>query len=82
MEAKAEFFTVRIEPCPEGGFIASFPALPGCYTQAETIEVVVYMAREALNLHLQSLVARDLPVPREVRLEQPTHFDLPLRVWS
>jgi len=31
------------------------PALPGCYTQGETREEALEMAREAIELHLESL---------------------------
>ena len=40
---KGGTYTVKIEPCEEGGFWAYFPALPGCHTQGETIEEVLAM---------------------------------------
>lgn len=31
-------YTVKVHPAEEGGFWAEVPALPGCFTQGETIE--------------------------------------------
>ncbi len=49
--------TYRIVLIPEddGGFSVSVPALPGCYTQGETREEAIEMAREAIELHLEAL---------------------------
>ena len=49
--------TYRILLIPEevGGFSVSVPALPGCFTQGETIEEAVEMAREAISLYAESM---------------------------
>jgi predicted RNase H-like HicB family nuclease len=31
-------YSVFYEQAPEGGYVASAPALPGCHTQGETLE--------------------------------------------
>jgi predicted RNase H-like HicB family nuclease len=31
-------FSVIYEEAPEGGYVVSVPALPGCHSQGETIE--------------------------------------------
>jgi len=41
------------------------PALPGCVTQGASREQAVAMAREAIQLYIESLVADGLPVPEE-----------------
>jgi predicted RNase H-like HicB family nuclease len=41
------------------------PALPGCFTQGETIEECLERAREAITGHLQSLVDLHQPIPEE-----------------
>ena len=45
--------TALIHPEPEaGGFSAKIPALPGCYTQGETLEEVQANLREAAEAWL------------------------------
>jgi len=41
-----------IHPAEEGGFWAEVPALPGCLTQAETLDELKTNLREAINLWL------------------------------
>ena len=53
MEART--YNVIIEPCEEGGYWAHVPTLPGCFTQGETLEEVVTMAREAIQGFVQEL---------------------------
>lgn len=36
-------YAVVIHEDPEGGFWAEVPALPGCYSQAESVEVLMTM---------------------------------------
>ena len=58
-------YTVIFEPAEEGGYLVRVPALPGCYTQGETLEEAKEMAKEAIALHLETLRANDLPIPAE-----------------
>ena len=46
-------YTAIFEP-EDGGFVVSFPDLPGCVTEGESIEDAAYMARDALCLWLYS----------------------------
>jgi len=39
----------------DGGFSVSVPELPGCFTQGETIEEAIAMAKEAISLYVDSL---------------------------
>ena len=48
-------YRVLLTPEAEGGFSVSVPALPGCFTQGETIEEAMEMAKEAINLYVESL---------------------------
>jgi len=41
-----------IHPAAEGGFWAEVPALPGCLTQAETLDELKANLREAIELWL------------------------------
>jgi predicted RNase H-like HicB family nuclease len=49
-----EFDTVILED-ETGGYIAFIPALPGCHTQADTLEELIKNVREAIELHLETL---------------------------
>ena len=68
-------YTVIFEPAEEGGYIVRVPALPGCYTQGETLEEAKEMAREAIALHIETLKANNLPVPNEDDLDSMTLAD-------
>jgi antitoxin HicB len=48
---------------PEGGFTVNVPALPGCVTFGENIEHALEMAREAIELYVETLQAEGDPVP-------------------
>jgi predicted RNase H-like HicB family nuclease len=48
-------YAVVIHEDPEGGFWAEVPALPGCYTQGESIAELMDNAREAISGVLEVL---------------------------
>ncbi|MFN8410377.1 MAG: type II toxin-antitoxin system HicB family antitoxin [Flavobacteriales bacterium] len=48
---------------PEGGFTVNVPALPGCVTFGENIEHAMEMAKEAIQLYVETLQADGEPVP-------------------
>jgi antitoxin HicB len=58
-------YSVFYEHAPEGGFVVSVPALPGCHTQGETLEEAERNVKEAIGLYLESLVAHGEPIPEE-----------------
>jgi predicted RNase H-like HicB family nuclease len=43
-----ERYAAVIHEDPEGGFWAEVPALPGCYSQGETIDELMENVREAI----------------------------------
>lgn len=47
-------FKVFIEQDEDGGYVASVPELPGCYTQGKTIDQVRTRIREAIELVLET----------------------------
>jgi predicted RNase H-like HicB family nuclease len=47
-------FTVLIERDEDGYYVATVPSLPGCHTQAKTLDTLVKRTREAIALCLQS----------------------------
>ncbi len=53
----------------DGGYLAYFPALPGCNTWGQTYEKAVRNAREALTLYLETLADNGDPIPEETTRE-------------
>lgn len=52
-------FNVILERDSEGYYVASVPELPGCHTQARSLDKLMIRIREAISLCLE--VERDLP---------------------
>jgi len=48
-------FAVVIHADPEGGFWGEVPALPGCYSQGETVDELTQNIREAISGVLEVL---------------------------
>lgn len=48
-------YAAIFDPCEEGGYCITFPDLPGIVTEGDTIEESLYMAKEALELHLYGM---------------------------
>ena len=58
-------YTIILDPDPEGGYTVTVPVLPGCVTQGETLEEAIVMAKDAVQLYIESLIADGEPVPEE-----------------
>ena len=50
---------------PEGGYTVTVPSLPGCVTYGETVDHAIAMAREAIELYVDSLRAHGEEVPTD-----------------
>lgn len=50
---------------PEGGYTALVPSLPGCVTFGGDIDEAIKMAREAIELYIESLSAHGEEIPTE-----------------
>lgn len=46
-------FDVVIEKDEEGYYVASVPTLPGCHTQARSLDELIERMREAIALYLE-----------------------------
>ncbi len=63
---KTRRYTILLYPDEaEGGYTVLVPALPGVVTQGETIEEALAMAKEAIELHIEGMIADGEPVPEE-----------------
>jgi antitoxin HicB len=59
-------YSILLEPDPsEGGYTVTVPALPGVVMQGESIEQAIAMAKEAIQCHIEGLLADGEPVPEE-----------------
>ncbi len=63
-------FTVIFERQPEGEYLVSVPALPGCYTEGRTLEEAHEMAADAIRAYCVSLRKHGEPIPVEFAEEQ------------
>ena len=52
-KARVKEFNVVIERDAEGYYVASVPALPGCHTQAKSLDKLMERIREAIELCLE-----------------------------
>ena len=48
-------YSVVVHEAEEGGFWVEVPALPGCYSQGETVDEALGNVREAIALYLDVL---------------------------
>ncbi len=56
-------FRILLRKEPEGGYTVTVPSLPGCVTYGETIEESIKMAKEAIELYIESLKAHGEDIP-------------------
>ena len=60
-------YTVVLTPeVEDGGYSVSVPALPGCFSQGESVEEALAHIREAIGLHLWSLQQEGSSIPSDV----------------
>jgi|LSQX01.2.fsa_nt_gb predicted RNase H-like HicB family nuclease len=59
-------YTIVLFREPEGGYTVTVPALQGCVTYGENLAKALDMAREAVELYLESLHDDSLPSPPDM----------------
>jgi predicted RNase H-like HicB family nuclease len=62
-------YTVILEQEPDGGYVATVPALPGCVSQGDTRDEAMKNIREATDLYIEDCIAAGDPVPTEAGRE-------------
>ena len=62
-------YTVVLEQEPDGGCVASVPALPGCVSQGDTRQDALNNIREAVALYIEDCRDAGDPVPTEAGKE-------------
>ena len=78
MEKKALTYTLEIER-HDDGYLAYFPALPGCHTWGKTYEAAVKYAEEALTGYLETLAKHGDPIPVETNVAAPVSLGITVR---
>ena len=58
-------YRILLRKEPEGGYTVIVPTLPGCVTFGSTIDEAIAMAKEAIELFLESLKAHGEEIPTE-----------------
>ena len=71
-------FPAVFEPGEKKGYTVTFPDLPGCITEGETIEEALHMAKEALELHLYGLEEDGDSIPPPT---PPEKLNIPQRAF-
>jgi predicted RNase H-like HicB family nuclease len=79
MERRQVTYSLRIEE-RDGGFLACFPALPGCITWGDTYEKTIRNAREALAVYLESLDDLGKPLPNADDPDEAVSLGVTVRV--
>lgn len=75
MKALDEYLTLPyrmevVEDHDEGGFVVSYPDLPGCITCGETVEKAVENALDAKKAWLEAAIEDGIEVPKPDGLEE------------
>lgn len=62
---KSLSYKILLRKEPEGGYTVIVPSLPGCVTYGETVEEAIEMAKEAIELYIESLREHGEEIPTE-----------------
>ena len=63
-------YRILIEKDENGIYIASCPALQGCYSQGDTVDEALQNIKDAIQLHIEARQALGEPVPIEILIEE------------
>lgn len=63
-------FTVIVERDEDGVYIASCPALQGCYSQGDTYEEALENIKDAIRLHIEARQSLGEPIPIEIAIDR------------
>lgn len=58
-------YRILLRKEPEGGYTVIVLSLPGCITYGDTIEESIKMAKEAIELYIESLKEHGEEIPTE-----------------
>ena len=77
------YFPIAIHKDPDSDYGVTVPDLPGCFSAGSTIDEAMLMAREAIELYLDTLVenGRDIPTPSDIETLRNTP-DFADAIWA
>lgn len=66
------YFPIAIHKDPDSDYGVTVPDLPGCFSAGSTIDEAMLMAREAIELYLDTLIedGREIPEPSDIETLQ------------
>lgn len=62
-------YTVILEREPDGGYVVSVPAMPGCVSQGDDRDCALANIREPIELYIEDCRDAGDPIPSEVGRE-------------
>ena len=65
VEERTLNYRVLLRKEPEGGYTVLVPSLPGCVTYGDTVEEAIVMAKEAIEIYIESLRENGEDIPTE-----------------
>jgi antitoxin HicB len=71
-------FSLAIEKHSDG-YLATFPALPGCHTWGRTYEDAIKHAHDAVAVYVRALAAHGDPIPEEADSKYPVSLGITVR---
>ena len=63
-------YRILIEKDENGIYIASCPALQGCYSQGDTVDEALQNIKDAIQLHIEARQALGETIPIEILIEE------------
>jgi len=69
-------YRVLLRKEPEGGYTVIVPSLPGCVTYGYSVEEAIDMAKEAIDLYIESLKEHGEEIPTD---EETLEYTLTVR---
>lgn len=76
---KLSSYRILLRREPEGGYTVIVPSLPGCVTYGDTIEEAIEMAKEAIELYIESLKEHGEEIPTE---EETLEYTLMVNTYA
>jgi predicted RNase H-like HicB family nuclease len=56
---------ILIPDLEAGGYTVEVPSLPGCVSEGDTVEEALANIKEAIDLHIESMIAHGEDVPED-----------------
>lgn len=76
-----DIYPFSVEPLPAdegGGYAITFPDLPGCISDGETVAQAIANGREAFQAWMESIIEDGKPIPEPHGAAEPAKFVLRL----